>query len=97
MKALAALCEMGEVAAGLDGLDILAQHVLESAVTLTDADYALLLLRDENSGHLTLSAGLNLPISIAESPGKSICGRVGRSGDHNARNPGRGCGYDAPV
>ncbi|MBN1565742.1 MAG: response regulator [Anaerolineae bacterium] len=70
LKQLAALYEVGEVATALEGVDALARHVLENAVALTEADYAMLLLRDETSGELVLSAGQNLPISIADRQGE---------------------------
>ncbi len=71
-KELAALYELGEAVTALDGLEKVSQRVLERAVTLTEADYALLLLRDESSGQLKVSAGLNLPISIADRQGENV-------------------------
>jgi transcriptional regulator with GAF, ATPase, and Fis domain len=66
MQELTALYEVGEVVVAMDGVGSLSQRVLENAILLTGADYALLMLRDETSGQLAMSAGLNLPISIAD-------------------------------
>jgi DNA-binding response OmpR family regulator len=71
-RELDALREIGQAVTALDKLDTLMQHVLESAVTLTGADYAALLLRDEKSSQLRLHAGQNLPIFLADRQGEAL-------------------------
>ncbi len=66
------LYRVGQLAASLRDQDELAGHVLDTALALGHADYALLLLRDDANSRLTLVAGRNMDLSLTDRVGQPM-------------------------
>lgn len=69
---LMAFCEMGHTVANSRDLDGLFGRVLDSALTVTKADHAFLLLRDEKNNQMILRAGKNLQLALLDKMGEPI-------------------------
>ena len=69
---LAALGAVGDGVAEARDLKGLLDRVLDTAIDLTGASYAMLLLRDDASGKLVLRAGKNLPLAILDHLGEPV-------------------------
>jgi len=69
---LTTLYEIGESVTALRDLERVFARVLDGAITLTGADHALLLLRDDSSGSLVLRAGQNLPMAMQDRMGGPV-------------------------
>ncbi len=66
LQTLTTLSSIGKSVASMVNLEQLFERVLEAAVTMTQADHATLLLRDEESQRLILRAGKNMPLVMQE-------------------------------
>lgn len=69
---LTALCDVGQTVATSRELDGLFGRVLDGALTVTRADHALLLLRDEKNSQMILKAGKNLQLSLLDKMGEPV-------------------------
>ena len=69
---LTTLYDIGESVTALRDLESVFTHVLDGAITLTGADHALLVLRDDASGSLVLRAGKNLPLAMLDRLGGPV-------------------------
>lgn len=69
---LDALYMIGQMATTLPKLDVLFQQVLQCAISVTGADYAMVLMLNEANGQLTLQAGQNLPIALLDRQGETL-------------------------
>lgn len=72
VKELHTLYEIGQAVTALRDLASIFEQVMEGAITLTQADQAFLLLRDDKSGHLVLRAGRNLSLSMLDRMGEAV-------------------------
>lgn len=72
VTALTTLHDIGESVVALRDLESVFNRVLEAAQALTDADHAMLLLRDDSSGTLVLRAGKNLPLAMLDRLGTAV-------------------------
>src|SRR5579871_6620008 len=72
LKTLTTLSGIGKSVASMVNLEQLFERVLDAAVTMTQADHATLLLRDEESQRLMLRAGKNLPLVMQEKLGEAV-------------------------
>jgi len=72
VSALTTLHDIGESVVALRDLESVFARVLEGALTLSGADHAMLLLRDDRSGSLVLRAGKNLPLAMLDRLGTAV-------------------------
>src|SRR5258708_12087897 len=72
LQTLTTLSSIGKSVASMVNLEQLFERVLEAAVTMTQADHATLLLRDEESQRLILRAGKNMPLVMQEKLGEPV-------------------------
>jgi two-component system NtrC family sensor kinase len=73
---LTTLYNIGQSVAALHDLARLFEHVLDSALSITKADQAILLLRDEKTGQMILQAGKNMPLAMLDRLGEPIRDQV---------------------
>jgi two-component system, NtrC family, sensor kinase len=69
---LTTLYDIGQSVTAMRDLEQLFERVLNGAVTVTRADHALLLLRDEKGEQLILRAGKNLPLAMLDRLGEPV-------------------------
>lgn len=62
----------GKSVASMSGLENLFQRILEGALNVTNADQALLLLRDDKTQQLILRAGRNLQLALLDRLGEPV-------------------------
>jgi two-component system NtrC family sensor kinase len=72
IKELTTLYDIGQSVTAMRDLPQLFNLVLEGALSMTGADHALLLLRDDESGQLVLRAGKNLQLALLDRLGEPI-------------------------
>jgi two-component system NtrC family sensor kinase len=72
VKELTMMSNIGRLLTSMHGIDELFGVVMDSMLDLTGADYASVLLRDDTSNKLTLSAGKNLTLVMQEKLGEEI-------------------------
>ncbi len=72
VRELTTLYEIGESVTAMRDLEHVFQHVLDGAISLTGADHAALLLRDDKSGKLVLRAGKNMRLSMLDRLGEPV-------------------------
>ena len=72
VRELTTLYEIGDSVTAMRELAHVFEHVLDGAISLTGADHALLLLRDDKSGKLVLRAGRNLRLSMLDRLGEPV-------------------------
>lgn len=69
---LTTLYDIGQSVTAMRDLEQLFDRVLEGAISVTKADHAMLLLREEKAGQLVLRAGKNLRLSMLDRLGEAV-------------------------
>ncbi len=72
VKTLTTLGSVGKSVTGMLDLEQLFNRVLDAAVSITEADHATLILRDEESGRLIMRAGKNMTLVMQEKLGEPL-------------------------
>lgn len=72
VRELTTLYEIGESITAIRNLDDLFDRVLDGALTMTGADQAMVLWRDDKSSQLVLRAGKNLPLAMLDRMGEPL-------------------------
>ncbi|NDJ76708.1 MAG: response regulator [Chloroflexi bacterium] len=72
IRQLTTLYDIGQSVTAMHNLEGLFDGVLEGALSMTNADHALLLLRDDQSERLILRAGKNLPLAMLDRVGEAV-------------------------
>ncbi|NLX08483.1 MAG: response regulator [Chloroflexi bacterium] len=72
IRELTTLYDIGQSVAALRELESLFERVLESVLTVTEADHALLLLQDNETGKLVLRAGKNMHLALLDRLGEPV-------------------------
>jgi two-component system NtrC family sensor kinase len=72
IKELTTLYDIGQSVTAMRDLPQLFDRVLEGALSMTGADHALLLLRDDESGQMVLRGGKNLQLALLDRLGEPI-------------------------
>ncbi len=72
IRSLTTLGSVGKSVSGMLDMDQLFAHLLEAAVSLSGADHATLLLREDDSNHLLLRAGKNMTLVMQERLGEAV-------------------------
>ncbi|MBN1681798.1 MAG: response regulator [Anaerolineae bacterium] len=69
---LTTLYDIGQSVTAMHELDALINRVLEGAISVTNADHAVLMLREDETGRLVLQAGRNMPLAMMDRRGEPI-------------------------
>jgi len=72
LNELTTLYDIGQSVTALHDLERLFERVLEGAVSVTGADHAMLLLRDDEAGQLILRAGKNMRLVMLDRLGEAV-------------------------
>jgi two-component system NtrC family sensor kinase len=72
LNELTTLYDIGQSVSALRELESLFEGVMEGAISVTGADHAMLLLRDDETGQLILRAGKNMRLAMLDRLGESV-------------------------